>query len=414
MNKINSGSLEAFFPRGLVCGVNDISNVQVTEDGLCPLRFEWENGIISNIEIILHHPAKSLNLALPRLIEPHAHIDKSFTWTKAPNLRGTYQGALEANLKEIETRTDSDVIRNANSALKLSLSNGIRALRSHVDSQGHDPLRFWEVLIDLRKKWESLIDLQLVALVPIDFWGTHDGYRFAQRIASMQGLLGGVIVPPFNYTKVRSSLITVLRFADEFGCGLDLHIDESYLSPGKGLQLLLSVLDEMKVSIPITCSHCSSMSLLPPRNLRKLADRLLIHNINVIALPLTNSWLLGRKSLHTPIRRPVAPVSELQQAGIAVGIGGDNVQDPWLPIGNYDPITLMAFSLPLLQLAPWQRVGLAPFTTAAAKIMNLEWDSVFRKGCPADLVLFEASNWSDLLSMRSTRNILIDGQWLNK
>ena len=43
--------------------------------------------------------------------------------------------------------------------------------------------------------------------------------------------------------------------------------------------------------------------------------------------------------------------------------------------------------MPLTQLAPWQRLGLAPFTTAAAEVMNLEWDGTIRAGSPADLVV---------------------------
>ena len=46
---------------------------------------------------------------LPRLVEPHAHIDKAFTWKKFPNLDGTYKGALTANLSEIENRTSIKV-----------------------------------------------------------------------------------------------------------------------------------------------------------------------------------------------------------------------------------------------------------------------------------------------------------------
>ena len=37
-------------------------------------------------------------------------------------------------------------------------------------------------------------------------------------------------------------------------------------------------------NIPITCSHSSSMSLLPKKKLIKLAEKLSYHNINVIAL----------------------------------------------------------------------------------------------------------------------------------
>jgi cytosine deaminase len=68
-----------------------------------------------------------------------------------------------------------------------------------------------------------------------------------------------------------------------------------------------------------------------------LAERMALHNIRVVALPLTNGWLLGRQDFATPLRRPLAPIRQLQRAGVCVAVGGDNVQDPWFPAGNFDP-----------------------------------------------------------------------------
>ena len=98
------------------------------------------------------------------------------------------------------------------------------------------------------------------------------------------------------------------------------------------------------------------MGLLPKRRLKRLADRLAHHGVNAVALPMTNAWLLGRKNRKTPLTRPIAPISQLQQAGVTVAIGGDNVQDPWFPIGDFDPVSLMSFSMVLAQLAPWNRL----------------------------------------------------------
>ena len=133
--------------------------------------------------------------------------------------------------------------------------------------------------------------------------------------------------------------------------------------------------------------------------------------LRVAALPLTNGWLLARRPGCTPVVRPLAPIHQLQRAGVCVAVGGDNVADPWFPAGGFDPIALMASSLPLTQLAPWQRLGLAPFTTAAAALMDLAWDGVIREGAPADLMLLEAASWSEALMSPPARRILIAGHW---
>jgi cytosine deaminase len=64
------------------------------------------------------------------------------------------------------------------------------------------------------------------------------------------------------------------------------------------------------------------------------------------------------------------------------------------------------------QLLPWQRAGLAPLTTAPARLLNLEWDGVLRIGGPADLVVLGASSWPEVLARTPQRRVLRGGAWL--
>jgi cytosine deaminase len=174
----------------------------------------------------------------------------------------------------------------------------------------------------------------------------------------------------------------------------------------------MRVLKRMTVSVPITCSHASSLSLLGASALQRLAERMALHNIRVVALPLTNGWLLGRQDFATPLRRPLAPIRQLQRAGVCVAVGGDNVQDPWFPAGNFDPLALIAASLAQAQLAPWERLGLSPFTTAAARLMEMEWDGVIRVGAPADAMQLPVHSWAEALATPPERRLLVRGVWV--
>ena len=107
----------------------------------------------------------------------------------------------------------------------------------------------------------------------------------------------------------------------------------------------------------------------------------------------------------------MAPIHQLQRGGVRVAVGGDNVADPWFPGGDFDPLALMAASIPLAQLAPWQRLGLVPFTTAAAEAMDLSWNGVLCEGAPADLVVLQAGTWSEALRRPPQRRVLIGGRW---
>ncbi len=407
---LQKGSLEALVPRCLIGQGKDVVGIRVDAEGLIPLQIQWEEGKVISIEGVDKTHPNPQTLLLPRFVEPHIHIDKAFTWNKTPNLHGSYQKALKNNLQEYKHRTLDDLYSRAEKILKMSLHNGMRSMRSHLDSFGIHSIRHWEVFNELKNKWNELIQLQYVALAPLDYWGTAEGKSLAARVANDGDLLGGVLTPPFDSDQCFDDLVQLLELAIKFDCGVDLHIDESQTSPAIGLQLLTRALMKINRYIPITCSHASSMALLPPRQLDVLAERLFQYGVNVVALPLTNSWLLGRYDRDTPIQRLLAPIYQLQKAGVVVAVGSDNINDPWFPLGNLDPIALMSFSVSSAHLAPWERLGLAPFTTSPAHILNLEWDGIIQTGSPADWVLFEGSSWSEVLSSNPERQVIISGR----
>tara|TARA_Y100001968_G_scaffold292816_2_gene298342 strand:- start:33604 stop:34887 length:1284 start_codon:yes stop_codon:yes gene_type:complete len=402
-------SIEAWVPRGLIGNPENILSIPVTEEGLCPIRICWVDQRVISLEKIEDSSNLPLKLLLPRLVEPHAHIDKAFTWEEFPNLSGNYDSALKRNLEELKVRSIENLIQRSEKSLNLAFKNGLRSIRTHIDSFGFSGHQYWEALIDLKIKWEKLIDLQCVALVPLEYWSSEEGCLLADRVANWGGLLGGVLVPPCRGKKTFKSLLELIKLANELGCGIDIHIDESSREPGSGLKQLIRVLDSFENKVPITCSHLSSMGLLSPNRLKYMADRLASHQVNVVALPFTNAWLLGRKQNETPVKRPLAPIRQLQEAGVTVAIGGDNVQDPWFPYGDFDPITLISGALPLTQLAPWERLGLAPFTTSAAALMGLNWDGTIKINGPANFVILKATTWAEALSSKPCRELIVDG-----
>jgi cytosine deaminase len=146
--------------------------------------------------------------------------------------------------------------------------------------------------------------------------------------------------------------------------------------------------------------------------LARLAERLAEAGVAVVALPLTNLWLLGKREGTTPLQRPQAPIQQLQAAGVRVAMGSDNVQDPWYPGGDFDPVELLRLAPLLSHQLPWRRRGLAPFTTEASRLLDLPWDGVLREGSPADLLVLGASSWGDLLARPPRRRVLRAGQWL--
>ena len=409
-----SGCIDALVPRCLIGNGNDVLGTSIDREGLSPIQIEWRNGEIISIKGLKETSKVPREILLPRFVEPHAHLDKAFSWSRSANLKGLYKEALAANLREYEFRSKDELLFSVEKSLNLAFVNGIRAIRSHIDSFGKTAMRDWDVIENIREKWREKILLQFVALVPLDFWQTYEGELLAQRIAFNGDLLGGVIAPPFNKKKTFKSLLHLVQLANRLNCNIDLHIDESQSCPAGGLKLLLEVLGQVKNEISITCSHLSSMSLLGEKEISRLARKMAKNKIKVVALPLTNSWLLGRKDRFTLIKRPLAPIFQLQKAGVVVSVGGDNVNDAWFPLSNFDPINLMAFSMPIAHLSPWDRLGLSPFISSAAHVLSLQWDGLFQKGSPADFILLDSNSWVKALSDRPKRRVVVNGEFFNQ
>ena len=67
-------------------------------------------------------------------------------------------------------------------------------------------------------------------LLILEFWNTTDGEDLAKIFSSNGGILGGVIVPPFNKKDTSKFLANMLLLASKNNLEIDLHIDESLLN----------------------------------------------------------------------------------------------------------------------------------------------------------------------------------------
>ena len=98
--------------------------------------------------------------------------------------------------------------------------------------------------------------LQYVALAPLEFWDTTDGENLAKIFSTNGGILGGVIVPPFNKKNTSKFLAKMLLLASRYKLEIDLHIDESIIEPGAGIKVLLETIENLKInSIPVSYTH---------------------------------------------------------------------------------------------------------------------------------------------------------------
>lgn len=330
-------------------------------------------------------------LVLPALGEPHAHLDKALTAERVPNPSGDLMGAIHAWVAA-EERGEfglDEMTARATEAIRKLVANGVTTIRTHVNVGESDATHVHlRAVLAARDVTRHLADLQIVALMHSPLAGSEGaGNRRALREALALGadLVGGCPhLEPDGAGMIREALAA----ATEAGVGLDLHVDETLDPNMLTLVELVRQVESTGFERSVAASHCVSLSMQPLDAQREIARMVAAVGVSVIALPPTNLFLQGREQPQA-MPRGIAPIDVLRESGTTVALGGDNVQDPFNPVGRSDPLETAALSIMAshqLPAAAFDLVG-----NAVRRVLGHEEVDV-AVGSPADFLVIDAAS----------------------
>ena len=160
---------------------------------------------------------------MPSFVEPHAHLDKALTASRAPNRTGDLLGAIAAMQAIADTLTHEDIVARAEAAIRTQLALGTTSIRTHVNVGGPMGMRALAALIEVRERWRGLADVQLVALVANPLAG-QAGRDLRQALREGADVAGGC---PHLDPEPDRAVGICLDAAGEAGVPMDLHTDET-------------------------------------------------------------------------------------------------------------------------------------------------------------------------------------------
>lgn len=325
-------------------------------------------------------------IVLPALAEPHAHLDKALTAHKVPNPKGDLMGAIEAWIGAAERGVFGldEMTERAVAALTKLVASGVTLVRTHVNvGESDSDLMHLRAIHAARRAMEHLVDVQVVALMHSPLSGPEGaGNRKALAAALEHGvdLVGGC---PHLEDDGPGMIDVALSAATEAGVGVDLHVDETLDANMLTLRDLATAVIDRGFASPVAASHCVSLSMQPIGVQREVAARVAEAGVAIIPLPQTNLFLQGWDH-HTAMPRGITPIDVLRDAGVVVAAGGDNVQDPFNPVGRSDPLETAA----LLVMAAHQKPEDA-YDMVSNDVRRVLGRAVvdIEPGAPADLLL---------------------------
>ncbi len=326
-------------------------------------------------------------LALPGLVEAHAHLDKTLTLDRLGDVEPGLLGAIAAMMHDRERWTSQDIRGRAEEALDWAWQAGVTRMRTHCDWWEPDTVPLaWHVLGELAQDWRDRIRLDRASLMPLTFFAERDAAeRLARQVARLDphAQLGAFI---HTSRWDPQALRHLVQAAAHAGLGLDLHIDEELDPRAAGLATLADILADTGFAGPVVCGHACALSVQSEHIAMATLDAVARAPITLVTLPATNLLLQDAQTGRTPRTRGMTLVKEARARGIPVLIGSDNVQDPFCPIGDYDPVQALATGVLTAQLPD-------PFDTWSESICRHAWlDAAAARplapGTPADLVIF--------------------------
>ena len=342
----------------------------------------------------LHTPASppeggtDLNgwLVIPSMAEPHAHLDKALTAESVPNPAGDLSGAIEAWISATARGeiTYEDTVYRAVEAMRLLVSKGVTAVRTHVNVVSGS--RALEAVREARNLVQGLIDVQIVALTINPMTGPEgkDNRKALDKAIEIGvDLIGGC---PHLDPNPAVLIKDALDLAEDAGIGIDLHVDEMLDDSVLTLHDLAKQVIDRGFENPVTASHCVTLGMQSLKKQKEVSSDVAKANISVLPLPQTNLFLQGRE-IPTATPRAITAIKSLKDAGVLVAAGGDNVQDPFNLVGRSDP--LETASLLILAAHEMPKNAYEMVSVNARKAMGLEKADVSPKSL-ADFVAIDA------------------------
>ena len=346
----------------------------------------------------------------PCFVDMHTHIDKSHIWPRKPNPDGTFAAALDA-VEADRTRNwnATDVAARMEFSLRSAYAHGTALLRTHIDSAAPQHKISWPVFAEMREKWAGKVDLQGVSIFTIDAF-LDEAYSddIVDTVAKHGGVLGAVT---FAIPDLDRALELMMHRAANRQLDLDFHVDETGDPAANSLRAIADA--SLRTGFPgtIVAGHCCSLATQEPAEAEATMDRVAEAGIAVVSLPMCNMYLQDRDALATPRWRGVTLLHELADRGVPVAVASDNTRDPFYAYGDLDMLEVFREAARILHLdhpiAPWP----AAVTRSPAGIVGRPERGTIAVDGPADLVLFRARTFTELLSRpQSDRTVVRSGK----
>lgn len=260
-------------------------------------------------------------LAIPGLIDGHAHVDKTLwglPWRS--HTGGDTLASLIENGRVARAELPPTAERAA-AIFETYVANGTSMIRTHVDVDLDNGVDDVAAVAEVAARFGDRLDVEIVAF-------PQSGMLVAPGVADLldasigagASLIGGIDPAGFDGDPVKH-LDTIFAIADRHGCGVDLHLhDEGTLGRWE-MGLVVERTKALSLQGKVTVSHAFCLCDGDP-SIDPLLEQIAEQRIGLATV--------------APNTVEPLPFTRIVELGIGLCLGQDGVCDLWSPWGDGD------------------------------------------------------------------------------
>ena len=386
--------------------VSVIRNIRRGDGTAVDLRIA--DGIITAAEPTAHAipgaaPAAGLEidgrglLALPGLVNAHAHVDKS--WWGLPWQSYGGEGGTDGRIRHERARRDELGIPSVGTTahvLAEFVRHGTTAIRTHVDVDLGVAQRGIEAVREAAAAYGDALTVQIVAF-PQDGVLRRPGVVDLLDESARAGadFIGGLDPATIDRDPV-GQLDALFGIAENRGVGIDLHLHDPAELGAFQIELIIERTERHGLRGRVNLAHGFALAQVGAAHRRDLLQAMAELDITMTTV--------------APLRLPQLPLHELDAAGVRFGFGTDGIRDLWSPYGTGDLLGIawqyarsssIVRDEDLLRVVEIATSASTPFAGLPAGGLNV--------GDRADIVLVDAENPMDALVRTPARELVVGG-----
>lgn len=390
-----------------------ITNARTRSSGDSPVEIGIRNGKYAAIDRLLSGDASRVidaggHLVTESFVNGHLHLDKVYTLEKVgQDALGSYHGegmggamtAIEQAARVKDTYDESWIIDNVRRALQLAVTYGNTHIRAFADVDTRGKLEGVKALLKARDEFRDSVELQVVAF-PQDGVNRDQGAAdWVKRALDLGAdVVGGI--PWIEYTDddMRSHIDQMFDLAITYDKPVSMLVDDAGDPSLQSLFYLASQTINYGWQGRVTAQHARAMAMYEEPTFRKLVSLMQLGEVGLISDPQTGP-------LH-------ARVHDLRAAGIAVGLGQDDIADAYYPFGRNNMLEVGFLACHLLWMTSFEQMEEVydMITVDAARAIGIP-DFEMKVGNPANLVvLTQDSVWKALWEHEAPAVVIKDGK----